>query len=86
MIAVYPLVATIGAAVNVTMVTYDGKAFIGVSTDDRAIGDHADLMHALRAGFHSATLTGAPLYRHHDRWGLLGPHRIFRAKEDSCAC
>jgi diacylglycerol O-acyltransferase len=61
MIAVYPLVATIGAAVNVTMVTYDGKAFIGVSTDDRAIGDHADLMHDLRAGFHAATLTGDTL-------------------------
>ncbi len=61
MIAVYPLVATIGAAVNVTMVTYDSKAFIGVSTDDRAIGDHADLMHDLRAGFHAVTLTGDTL-------------------------
>jgi len=61
MIAVYPLVATIGAAVNVTMVTYDGNAFIGVSTDDRAISDHADLMQDLRAGFHAATLTGDTL-------------------------
>lgn len=61
MIAVYPLVATIGAAVNVTMVTYDGKAFIGVSTDDRAIGDHTDLMHDLRAGFHAVTLAGDTL-------------------------
>ena len=61
MIAVYPLVATIGAAVNVTMVTYDSKAFIGVSTDDRAIGDHADLMHDLRAGFHAVSLTGDTL-------------------------
>ncbi len=61
MIAVYPLVATIGAAVNVTMVTYDSKAFIGVSTDDRAIGDHADLMHDLRAGFHVVTLLGDTL-------------------------
>ena len=58
MIAVYPLVATIGAAVNVTMVTYDGKAFIGVSTDDRAITDHADLMQDLRAGFHAADPVG----------------------------
>lgn len=56
MVAAYPLVATIGAAVNVTMVTYDGKAFIGVSTDDRAIPDHADLMHDLRAGFHAVTV------------------------------
>jgi len=61
MIAVYPLVATIGAAVNVTMVTYDSKAFIGVSTDDRAIGDHVDLMHDLRAGFHAVTLAGDTL-------------------------
>lgn len=61
MIAVYPLVATIGAAVNVTMVTYDSKAFIGVSTDDRAIGDHAELMHDLRAGFHAVTLAGDTL-------------------------
>ncbi len=61
MIAVYPLVATIGAAVNVTMVTYDSKAFIGVSTDDRAIGDHTDFMHDLRAGFHVVTLAGDTL-------------------------
>ena len=55
MIAAYPLVATIGAAVNVTMVTYDGKAFVGVSSDDRAVKDPADLMHDLRAGFHAVT-------------------------------
>jgi diacylglycerol O-acyltransferase len=50
-IAAYPLVATIGAAVNVTMVTYDGRAFIGVSSDDRAVPDHADLLEDLRSGF-----------------------------------
>ena len=56
MIAAYPLVATIGAAVNVTMVTYDGHAFIGVSSDDRAIKDHSELMQDLRAGFHAVTV------------------------------
>jgi hypothetical protein len=56
MIAAYPLVATIGAAVNVTMVTYDGHAFIGVSSDDRAIKDHTELMQDLRAGFHAVTV------------------------------
>jgi diacylglycerol O-acyltransferase / wax synthase len=56
MIAAYPLVATIGAAVNVTMVTYDGHAFIGVSSDDRAIKDPQELMHDLRAGFHAMTV------------------------------
>lgn len=38
-IGMYPLVATIGAAVNVTMVTYDGRAYIGISADDRAVPD-----------------------------------------------
>jgi len=61
MIAVYPLVATIGAAVNVTMVTYDSQAFIGVSTDDRAVADHPDLMQDLREGFHTVTLAGDTL-------------------------
>lgn len=56
MIAAYPLVATIGAAVNVTMVTYDGHAFVGVSSDDRAVKDHSELMHDLRAGFHAVTV------------------------------
>ena len=59
--AVYPLVATIGAAVNITMVTYDGTAYIGLSTDDRAVRDAVDLVDDLRAGF--AEVTG----------GVVGP-------------
>lgn len=51
---VYPLVATIGAAVNITMVTYDGDAYIGVSADDRAVTDLDDLVADLRAGFEGA--------------------------------
>lgn len=51
---VYPLVATIGAAVNITMVTYDGDAYIGVSADDRAVTDLDDLVADLRAGFEAA--------------------------------
>lgn len=58
-VAAYPLVATIGAAVNVTMVTYDGRAFIGVSSDDRAVPDHTDLLEDLRAGF--SEVTGGPV-------------------------
>ncbi|MEI6361266.1 MAG: wax ester/triacylglycerol synthase domain-containing protein [Actinomycetes bacterium] len=58
MVAAYPLVATIGSAVNITMVTYDGTAFIGVSADDRAVGDLAELVEDLRSGF--ADVTGAP--------------------------
>ena len=55
MVAAYPLVATIGAAVNVTMVTYDGLACIGVSTDDRCVIDHAELVEDLRWGFELVT-------------------------------
>lgn len=50
-VGVWPLVATIGAAVNVTMVTYDGAAFIGVSTDDKAVPDPQILTEDLRRGF-----------------------------------
>lgn len=56
MIAAYPLVATIGAAVNITMVTYDGRAFIGISADEQAVPDLQRLTEALRNGF--ATVTG----------------------------
>lgn len=52
---IYPLVATIGAAVNVTMVTYDGSAFVGISADDRAIPDLEDLVGDLRSGFATVT-------------------------------
>jgi len=56
---IYPLVATIGAAVNVTMVTYDGSAFVGVSADDRAVPHIDDLVADLRSGF--ATVTEGPV-------------------------
>jgi len=56
---IYPLVATIGAAVNVTMVTYDGSAFVGISADDRAVPDLAELVADLRSGF--ATVTACPV-------------------------
>lgn len=55
MTAVYPLVATIGAAANITMVTYDGTAHVGVSADDRAVPDLPDLLDDLRAGFAEVT-------------------------------
>jgi hypothetical protein len=58
MVAAYPLVATIGSAVNITMVTYDGTAFIGVSADDRAVSDLPVLVEDLRSGFEA--VTGAP--------------------------
>ncbi len=54
-VGMYPLVATIGAAVNVTMVTYDGSAFVGVSADDRAVPDVGELLDDLRRGFVEVT-------------------------------
>lgn len=50
----YPLVATIGAAVNVTMLTYNGTASVGVSTDDAAVEDPDILLESLRRGFSDA--------------------------------
>ena len=39
----YPLVGTIGAAINVTMLTYAGVASVGISTDDAAVDDREEL-------------------------------------------
>ncbi len=57
--AVYPLVATIGAAVNITMVTYLGTCYLGVSTDDRAVPDTSLLVQSLREGL--AEVIGGPI-------------------------
>ena len=50
-VGTWPLVATIGAAINLTLVTYDGTAFLGLSVDDAAVPDLDDLVADLRAGF-----------------------------------
>ena len=50
-VGTWPLVATIGAAVNITMVTYNGTAFVGISADDSAVPDLAILVEDLRKGF-----------------------------------
>ena len=63
----YPLVGTIGAAINVTMLTYNGTANVGISSDDAAVVDRAELIDSLRYGFGevvgSAVLDGDPLTR-----------------------
>ena len=63
----YPLVGTIGAAITVTMLTYEGTASVGVSSDDAAVGDRAELIASLRSGFGevigSSVLDGDPLTR-----------------------
>jgi WS/DGAT/MGAT family acyltransferase len=61
----YPLVGTIGAAINVTMLTYTNTASVGVSSDDAAVGDRGALMDSLRHGFREvvgeALFLGDPL-------------------------
>ncbi len=47
----YPLVGTIGAAINVTMLTYTNSASVGISSDDAAVGDRDQLLESLRVGF-----------------------------------
>lgn len=61
----YPLVGTIGAAINVTMLTYNGTANVGISSDDAAVSDREQLMESLRHGFREVigpeSLAGDPL-------------------------
>ena len=59
MVGTWPLVPTVGAAANITLVTYDGTAFIGLSADDVAIPDLDDFVADLRAGF--AEVLGGPV-------------------------
>jgi diacylglycerol O-acyltransferase / wax synthase len=48
----YPLVPTVGAAVNITLLSYSGLwASIGVSMDDAAVPDPEAMMSALAEGF-----------------------------------
>ena len=47
----YPLVGTIGAAINVTMLTYCDTASVGISSDDAAVSDRPELIESLRHGF-----------------------------------
>lgn len=63
----YPLVGTIGSAINVTMLTYDGVASVGISSDDAAVTDRRELIASLRHGFADVigadVLAGDPLTR-----------------------
>ncbi|MCH9800133.1 MAG: WS/DGAT domain-containing protein [Actinomycetia bacterium] len=59
LIGTWPLVPTVGAAANITLVTYDGTAYIGVSADQAAVPDIEDFIGDLRAGF-DRVLAGKP--------------------------
>ena len=49
------------------MLTYEGTASVGVSTDDAAVDDREELIDSLRSGFRevigTAVLAGDPLTR-----------------------
>ena len=47
----YVTFRTVGAAINVTMLTYTGTASVGVSSDDAAVTDREGLLESLRHGF-----------------------------------
>jgi len=61
----YPLVGTVGAAINVTMLTYTTIASVGVSSDDAAVADREVLLESMRHGFREvagpAVLIGDPI-------------------------
>ncbi len=61
----YPLVGTIGAAINVTMLTYCGTASVGISSDDAAVTDREVLLESLQHGFRSvvdeSVIVGDPI-------------------------
>jgi WS/DGAT/MGAT family acyltransferase len=58
--AMYPLTATVGAATNITLLSYAGNAGIGISMDDAAIPDRELFVECIRAGF--AEVVGHPVH------------------------
>ena len=58
-VRMYPLVGTVGAAINVTMLTYTDTASLGISSDDAAVQDREELIESLRYGFRK--VIGAPV-------------------------
>jgi diacylglycerol O-acyltransferase / wax synthase len=58
--AMYPLTATVGAATNITLLSYAGNAGIGISMDDAAIPDRELFVECIGAGF--AEVVGHPVH------------------------
>jgi diacylglycerol O-acyltransferase / wax synthase len=56
----YPFGPTIGAAVNVTLMSYDGTCCVGVNCDTAAVVDLALLMTCLQEGFDEVLAISAP--------------------------
>ena len=55
----YPLMGTVGAATNITLLSYNGNAGLGISMDDAAIPDRELFVECLAAGF--AEVVGHPV-------------------------
>ena len=55
----YPFGPTIGAAVNVTLMSYAGTCNVGVNIDTHAVDDPDELLRCLRAGFDAVVAAGA---------------------------
>jgi len=49
---------TIGAAVNITLMSYCGRCFVGVNIDSGAVPDHDVLMDCLESGFEEVLAVG----------------------------
>jgi hypothetical protein len=58
-LAMYPMTATVGAATNITLLSYNGVAGLGVSMDDAAIPDRELFAECLGLGF--AEVVGHPV-------------------------
>ena len=58
MIGNWPLVPTVGAASNITLTTYNGTAFVGISADQSSVADIENFIDDLRSGF-NAVLGGS---------------------------
>ena len=58
MLAFYPFGPTLGAATNVTLMSYDGSCCIGVNTDAGAVDDPDVFLECLREGFDEVLVLG----------------------------
>ncbi len=58
-LAMYPMVGTIGAATNITLLSYAGRAGLGISMDDAAIPDRELFVACMGAGL--AEVVGHPV-------------------------
>jgi hypothetical protein len=54
----YAFGPTIGAALNATLVSYNGRCFIGVNVDTAAVPDAAAMLECLHVGFEEVTHCG----------------------------